>query len=290
MVSIRQDPYEPKMYRQIMLNGYNSNRFKKKAIDKNLIKTSFFDEVQDFLPQIHAFNLVSVPTIMSCTPWNISNLFPPFPLFWVEGFQLYGSNDNSSKNYGIMVKSEFNSELDNDCYAFFCVPFVKFKDSIYGPYGVVLFHANKDGNALEDTDKRIITNGANFITDDSAPINSFVCKAVMNFLGLINAKNVSCPERKFDVNRYNKRKLDAQKANRYHILKIHKPGEKIRKDPATGENEGKMPLHVVRGHLRTYSEEGNGLFGREQYGTFFIRSHVRGKEENGKVTKDYVLV
>ena len=45
--------------------------------------------------------------------------------------------------------------------------------------------------------------------------------------------------------------------------------------------------HLARGHLRTYSKEGGGLFGRGQYGDFWIPEHFRGSQKNGEIAKEY---
>src|SRR6185437_6079443 len=48
-----------------------------------------------------------------------------------------------------------------------------------------------------------------------------------------------------------------------------------------------MPLHIVRGHFKTYTPE-RPLFGSVT-GTFWWTPNVRGKEKNGVVIKDYKM-
>ena len=276
MVSIRTHPYEPKMFKQVMLNGYEKAQNTK---DKSMTD-SFYFALDSDLRAAHAFEVSSVMSIMEHSPWNTSNMFPPFSSVWIESLTV---------DAAIFVVCF----LDDDGYEFVMVPFVRNKSgSILGPCMAVIFRATKEGETILRDDGRI-----NFRVKDlyrrekEELLGKGLCatpyKLVANFLGLVNAANISCPHRTFEVNHHTKRRLDAKNANRYHILKIHKPGEKIKKNSETGENEGKKPLHVVRGHLADYTE--NGLFGK-YFGTFFIPSHVRGNEKNGTVTKDYALI
>lgn len=50
---------------------------------------------------------------------------------------------------------------------------------------------------------------------------------------------------------------------------------------------GSMPLHLCRGHVKTYSEE-RPLFGRLS-GQYYWHPHMRGNKENGETQKDYIL-
>lgn len=273
MIAFKNNQYEPKMYKHMMLHGYNT-----KHSSNIKDRDAAFGLLSSRLSSAHAFNLSSVFNIIDHSPWNTTNMLPPFPVFWLE---------YSASCWGILVIAE----LEGDVYSFYTTIFSLEKGVSYGPIFCVDFQVTSDGKTIQNNDGTILFRMRDFNKLEERGIlhgkSATTYKIVANFLGLINAKNVSCPSREFEVNNYNKRILKTKKANRYHVLKIHKPGEKIRKDSETGENEGKMPLHVVRGHLADYTE--NGLFGK-YFGTYFIPSHVRGKVENGTVTKDYALV
>ncbi len=282
MVSIRRNPNEPTMFKQMALAGYRDCDLRDKSPDS----IDVMNVIKKVMPLAHAFNLNTVQNIIDCAPKNLLNFFPPFPVFWIEGFKI---RETKSAFVGILVLSQYKDEI----YTFRCFPFSKFKGVIVGPAGMVVFHSKKDGDCItqDGTGSGAVEYKYRCFFSDSDKDGDFVVAQtsvpVMNFMSLINASNISCPQRTFEVNRQTKRRLDAKSANRYHVLKIHKPGEKIKKDSETGENEGKMPLHVVRGHLADYTE--NGLFGK-YFGTFFIPSHVRGNKNNGTITKDYALV
>lgn len=79
---------------------------------------------------------------------------------------------------------------------------------------------------------------------------------------------------------------------KYHVLSIDPNLAKFaRKDavPDGLDRSGKAE-HVCRGHFRTYSEDGGGMFGRGIVGTFFIESHKRGSAVHGTVLKDYSVM
>jgi hypothetical protein len=64
----------------------------------------------------------------------------------------------------------------------------------------------------------------------------------------------------------------------YRTLEIRPLADVLRvrgRPSATGP--GLKKIAITRGHFRTYSEAGNGLFGRGIYGTFWVPSHVRGR-------------
>jgi len=78
---------------------------------------------------------------------------------------------------------------------------------------------------------------------------------------------------------------------KYHALQIDpnigvKPRAGERK--TDGDRSGKA-LHICRGHFAHFRDDGvsQGLFGRRQFGTFWIPAHTRGSLEHGKVISTY---
>jgi hypothetical protein len=72
---------------------------------------------------------------------------------------------------------------------------------------------------------------------------------------------------------------------RYHILQVDKaPGTRVvtESESHTGI---KMPLHICRGHFKTYTEE-KPLFGKYT-GTYWCPPHMKGDAKIGVVDKDY---
>lgn len=78
---------------------------------------------------------------------------------------------------------------------------------------------------------------------------------------------------------------------KYHALQIDPNlGTKLRPGgrKTEGDRSGKA-LHICRGHFAHYIDDGvsQGLFGRHQFGTFWIPSHTRGSKEHGKIVSSY---
>lgn len=107
----------------------------------------------------------------------------------------------------------------------------------------------------------------------------------------LNAKNVylEAVER---PEKCNKKRAKNKKVPlyRYHVLKVA-PGvvRKTSQHESAQPVTGSMPVHLCRGHFRTYTEDAP-LFGIPgNFGRFWIQAHVRGHKENGVVVKDYEL-
>lgn len=78
---------------------------------------------------------------------------------------------------------------------------------------------------------------------------------------------------------------------KYHVLQIDpnlgatsRSGER----KTEGDCSGKA-LHICRGHFAHYVDDGvsQGLFGRRQFGTFWVPAHTRGSLEHGQVVSTY---
>jgi len=74
---------------------------------------------------------------------------------------------------------------------------------------------------------------------------------------------------------------------KYQTLEIE-PLKQILKTEGKIDSVGlERALHICRGHFAHYDESGKGLFGRGQFGDFWIPAHVRGTEKTGVVISDY---
>lgn len=111
-------------------------------------------------------------------------------------------------------------------------------------------------------------------------------------IGFMNCRNVKC----YDVSKTEgpsskwcrRQKLPELK---YHVLQIDpnlgsKPRTEGRK--TEGNRSGKA-LHICRGHFAHFVDDGlsQGLFGRRQFGTFWISAHTRGTLKHGRVVSIY---
>ena len=77
----------------------------------------------------------------------------------------------------------------------------------------------------------------------------------------------------------------------YRVIQIDaNPSRKKRSESNCDEGGGLLKaLHICRGHFAHFVDDGvsHGLFGRRQFGTFWIPSHTRGCLEHGKVVSTY---
>ncbi|RKY05615.1 MAG: hypothetical protein DRP56_08795 [Planctomycetota bacterium] len=141
---------------------------------------------------------------------------------------------------------------------------------------------NLTGKSL-DSDGHPMVNCSSYVNGQSTSA-CIVCE-VCSFM---SAKNISTVETRLDLSPREKRHLNRKKTNpniKYHELVVRKIGKKY--ESISSEKDGSMPLHLCRGHLRTYTPE-RPLFGLYS-GTYFVHAHFRGKKENGEVEKTYLL-
>lgn len=107
-----------------------------------------------------------------------------------------------------------------------------------------------------------------------------------NLLGvcLANVKGARVSEPRAQVtHRQRKERRSSTQRLTYRVITV--PGT-----PASGrylrvDGGGQLPLHLVRGHLATYTDEAP-LFGKHT-GTYWRPAHARGNPEKGISTKDY---
>ncbi len=107
---------------------------------------------------------------------------------------------------------------------------------------------------------------------------------------LLSCKNVSLNPHPMETthreHRYAKR-LGGEGSYRYHTLVV-RPAGAHKNSPA--QEIGIMPRHVCRGHFAEYGPEfGKGLLFGRLSGRFYVPPHLKGKEENGIVEKDYMV-
>lgn len=102
-------------------------------------------------------------------------------------------------------------------------------------------------------------------------------------INLMHCKNVHLVEAEPTKRQKRMSKKHNKPLYRYHILKV--ATGKGAYSGLTATTNINMSHHICRGHFRTY-EDYAPLFGK-YVGTFWIPSHVRGRESEGIVEKDY---
>lgn len=126
------------------------------------------------------------------------------------------------------------------------------------------------------------------ITGESKEFLEVEVLTAFGAIALMNCKNVERREAVLTGSQQRAVKR-GEPVTRYHELVIREKSQR-NGTVSVSHEVNSTPLHLCRGHLRHYREgESTGLFGRGQFGTFWVPAHFRGKEENGVVHKDYVL-
>jgi len=106
-----------------------------------------------------------------------------------------------------------------------------------------------------------------------------------NLCNFLSIKNIHTMREPFTLTHRQQRICPYAVKCGFHTLMVSKPG--TASSGSGGHTGVTMPLHLCRGHVRTYSTE-RPLFGKFS-GEFYIREHIRGSLKNGMVAKDYLL-
>jgi len=126
--------------------------------------------------------------------------------------------------------------------------------------------------------------------DSNFTIASVTITRVLRLFEFMNAKNIAAKDAPLvpydELKTMGKKRRRVLRGIKRKTLVVTKPGVNKKITSFAESKDGYVPLHLVRGHLRTYKDK--GLFGR-YFGTYFIPSHARGDIENGEVIKTYKL-
>lgn len=146
---------------------------------------------------------------------------------------------------------------------------------------------------VDATGKSLGLSGTFFTAPDmSVPIGvhedwhvtlSLIVRVSLFGLSLMHCKNINVVDAEEPVTRQVRRARQRRgqiPSVQYKVLKI-RPNAK----GGEGGETGLSPLHICRGHFKTYTEEAP-LFGRIT-GTYWWSDQVRGSAKNGIVVKDY---
>ncbi len=113
-------------------------------------------------------------------------------------------------------------------------------------------------------------------------------------LNFMNCRNIELVEAKEGPTKKWLRRRQ-QPEVKYQMITID-PMKTQKRRPAPGPFAGDVqggvtverPRHICRGHFRTYTpENGRGLFGRGQYGTFWVPAHKKGNRKHGETINTY---
>ena len=182
---------------------------------------------------------------------------------------------------GDMARIFANTRWQVDCFNYVCL-----RDGRAIPTDLTHILLDADGQCLQVGGQNLLQAGS-----DEQPISGAEA-IVMMTLGLMQCKNVDridVTENEAPPPKWCRRQRVPEL--KYHALQIDPNlGAKPRTDDrrTEGDRSGKA-LHICRGHFAHFRDDGvsRGLFGRRQFGTFWIPAHTRGSLEHGKVISTY---
>ncbi len=205
----------------------------------------------------------------------------PFPQLWIEFAVPDGDNDYAPL-------AAYTMETD------------------YG-YGVAFFRLMPNGHVattnlveqveIDPTTGAVISMSASWAVDgmqgdeveDEDELSMLhVTLPVMWAVGLMNCRNVTTVE-VAPRNRSSKKQRRKRKPGlSYHtiVLPSIRTAANRENDPSTGSLSD-QPLHMVRGHTKTYTADAP-LLGKH-VGTYWWGYQVRGNKENGQIISDYQM-
>lgn len=115
---------------------------------------------------------------------------------------------------------------------------------------------------------------------------TWICAALFS-INLMNCKNVIVEEQPQTKREKRMAVHDAAKGKltfRYHLLKVRK-ANKVYDLEHSSSDRGEYATHICRGHFKTFTDE-SPLLGKH-VGTYWWESHVRGRDNDHVVDKDY---
>lgn len=115
-------------------------------------------------------------------------------------------------------------------------------------------------------------------------------KRILHVLSMLNCQNITTVSGGFtDDGIGKKRRIKERRPHiEYKVLRVQTGKHKFQiLGRATGGESMDLPLHTVRGHFATYTED-RPMFGRPgEYGRYWVPSHTRGSRKHGEVKKVY---
>jgi len=200
----------------------------------------------------------------------------PYKNIW---FDYVKPNNEHTSKYGLLVISDSNdSELFSiHLFAFLC--------GFWQPQPRICY-VNKSKNiigvtTLKGVEKIIDDDSEDYILLQNSMANE--CLSFINFILLLNCKNIGTETIPAPVKLNNKRKKKGKQPIFSYKTLVIKPTTK--KEQSIPKHLWNNRIHLARGHFKTYTED-KPLFGRIT-GRFWWQPHVRGQNRDGVVMKDY---
>tara|TARA_R110000851_G_scaffold151675_3_gene292971 strand:- start:21717 stop:23057 length:1341 start_codon:yes stop_codon:yes gene_type:complete len=112
-------------------------------------------------------------------------------------------------------------------------------------------------------------------------------KSLLWSIGFLNCSNVGTVVVKNNSKKKNKKykKKHGHEPLSYRVVTVSPHLSTVYEHSNEVKNTKDLPLHVVRGHFRKYTEE-RPLFGRYS-GTFWVPAHAKGSKEHGEIAHEY---
>lgn len=236
--------------------------------------------------------IVDSRPLQSVSGWNsLFGMVLPFAKFWLEGPISGGDVPKHivDPRWGVLIESSVENEQTKVIgHCFFSTgsmmaklegAFIFWMNKSGKPVGNPEAHMNED---VIESRKRLGFNAESGV----GGIMGMACDILL-FIGCKNIDLQSHDNDPKQVRRAIKRHGGTRDSYRYHTLVVRPAGSK----PGTpGQDIGIMPRHVCRGHFAEYGPEFNkGLLFGKYAGRFYVPPHMKGKNENGTVEKDYMV-
>ncbi len=204
-----------------------------------------------------------------------------------NAFLARGQIESFAKSTGVTIPAQYASMVGNPAHiVHFTVHVGPSADENKVINFQGMFFLKRDGGMVGNS---II---AAHFDERAAQLRSYPEQTLMinlHALALLNCKNISVVDRVPDP------KVSRARARRgkppgevYKTLVIKVPGEKVYKPFTVAGPGSPKGQHIVRGHFAHYTAE-KPLFGRLT-GTFYHPMHVRGRNKDRTIVKDYRLV
>ena len=124
----------------------------------------------------------------------------------------------------------------------------------------------------------ILMGGGDFDELGHTRFDKVLVSGVKSLLWSIGFLNCSKKKKK-------KKKRQGREPLSYRVVTVSPHLSTVYEHSNEVKNTRDLPLHVVRGHFRKYTEE-RPLFGRYS-GTFWVAAHAKGSKEHGEIAHEY---
>lgn len=269
------------------------------GLDSSYFKTSenTMKEVQGLCSDAQKICFHSVPDVSGKEIADFEDAIPPFNNFFVE----FPPDDRGEiECFHIVALARMEDYLENgwdEPGVEMVASRFSFADGEYfGPSVTTSIYIGADGKVKDqwgvykedqfepkDAVDRDLVNEICRVDRDYA-------KRLLYVYSMLNCQNITTVSGGFtdDGIGHKRRRKERRPHIEYKVLRVQTGKHKFQVlGRASSGESADLPLHVVRGHFATYTED-RPMFGRPgEFGRYWIPAHTRGKKKHGEVVKTY---